>query len=66
MKINEIKCKLFGHKWRYNFKSMPSKAICERCHCKSKLNIYNLEWEEVDGFLGESRTCSELVEQWIK
>ena len=66
MNINKIKCKLFGHKWRYNFKSLPNKAICKRCCYKSKLNIHNLEWEEVDIFLGENRMCKELAEQWVK
>lgn len=43
-KLSIYICRLFGHEWRYNFKSLPNKAICERCKSKSKLNLRSLEW----------------------
>ena len=40
-------CKLYGHRWRYNFpkNSMPNKAICKRCKIEAQLNLKTLEWE---------------------
>jgi len=29
--MKQIICKLFGHKYKYNFKWMPSKCFCKRC-----------------------------------
>ena len=58
-----IICMLFGHKWRYNFRWMPSKAICARCKKKANANIATLTWE--NGF-EDSRTDDELIKKWIK
>ena len=34
-------CRLFGHKWKYNFTLIPNKRICKRCGEKEigKFNI---------------------------
>lgn len=52
------------HSLRYNFSTLPSKAICKRCCQKFILNLRELEWEEVKEFIGENRTDEELIIQW--
>lgn len=64
--MKKILCKLFGHKFLYNFKSIPNKMICERCRVKYKLNLKTLEWERVDGFDTQLGTDDELIRRWIK
>jgi len=66
MNLKKIICRIFGHKWRYNFKSMPSKAICSECCIKSKFNIYTLEWESVEHFEGDDRPDWLLIKKWTK
>jgi len=66
MNINKIRCKIFGHKWKYNFKTMPSKAICECCCIKSKFNIYTLEWESVEQFEGDDRPDLFIIRKFTK
>jgi hypothetical protein len=53
-----------GHLLRYNFSTLPNKAICKRCKQKFILNLQKLEWEEVKEFIGENRTDEELIIQW--
>lgn len=62
--ISKLMCKYFGHKWMYNFTSLPSKAICRRCKCKSRFDIKELEWNVVDDFAGDKRTDEQLIEIW--
>ena len=66
MILNKIRCKIFGHKWKYNFKSIPNKAICPVCYLKSRLNLSTREWESVPNFEGDSRTNEELSRMWFK
>ena len=60
-----INCAMFGHKWKYNFKSLPNKCICSTCKLKLKLDIKHMEWETVDKFEGDDRTDDELCDQWV-
>lgn len=63
--IDELKCNIFGHKWKFNFPSIPNKAICSRCKCKSILNLQTLEWKPVLTFENEERTDNELIKAWF-
>lgn len=65
MDLEKLWCLIFGHDWRYNFKSMPSKAICKRCYCRAEFRVKTLEWEEVKQFDGETRPCLELIKKWV-
>lgn len=35
--IKEHVCRWLGHKWKYNFKYLPSKRRCLRCELKQKV-----------------------------
>ena len=59
------KCYFLGHRWLYNFSTIPNKAICNRCFIKTKLNLKSLEWEKVPNFEGEKRTDKQLVNDWV-
>lgn len=63
--MKKLLCKIFGHKPKYNFTWMPTKAICARCHKKwiAKGSLLN-HWIEVDEFDGETRTDEELINKW--
>jgi len=63
--IHGVMCRIFGHKWKYNFPSLPNKAICTRCKAKAKLNLRTLEWESIKAFEGEKRTDDELCRAWV-
>ena len=63
--IHGVMCRIFGHKWKYNFPSLPNKAICTRCKAKEKLDLYTLEWESIKTFEGEKRTDEELCRAWV-
>ena len=63
--MKHILCFLDGHKWLYNFPSMPSKAICGRCKSKTKLNFKTLDWTSVDYFENETRSDEELIQKWV-
>lgn len=67
--ITKAKCDFFGHDWRYNFPSIPNRAICVRCKCKSELNLHKLEWEPVDKFTFtekyDTKTDKELIKKWF-
>lgn len=54
-----------NHKLRYNFPTLPNKAICTKCKQKFLLNLVLLDWEEVDQFSGETRTDEELINKWF-
>jgi hypothetical protein len=58
-------CRVFGHKWKYNFPSLPNKAICTRCKSKAKLDLHTLDWESVKTFEEEKRTDKELCRVWV-
>lgn len=58
-------CEVLDHDWRYNFPSIPNKAICKRCKSKIKLDLHLLVWNEVNEFEGEKRTDDELIEKWV-
>ena len=58
-------CESSDHYWRFNFSTIPNKAICGRCHIKSTLDLRTLEWESVDEFEGEKRTDKELSKTWV-
>ena len=60
-----IVCKVMGHKFKYNFPSLPNKAICEGCKLKMKLDLNTLEWENVEEFEGEKRSDEELCNEWV-
>jgi urease accessory protein UreH len=64
-KLKTLRCKLIGHNWKYNFSTLPNKAICSKCFAKSKLNLNNLNWEIVSEFEGEKRTNKELINKWF-
>lgn len=65
--IEKWACGLLGHKWRYNFKWMPNKAICERCRIKAKTGDLLIDkWMPVETFDNETRTDDELIEKWIR
>lgn len=66
MVLKKVRCRIFGHKWRYNFKSMPSKAICSECEQKSRLNYSTMNWDLVNKFIGETRSNSELIKKWVR
>lgn len=66
--LQEI-CTIKGHQYLYNHPSLPSKAICQRCHQKwiadySGNLISDDSWKEVDEFEGETRTDEELIRKW--
>jgi len=73
--MKKLLCKLFGHRWRYNFPFQANKAICARCHKRMKLVFKDVEacgngiyihpygWEE--GF-DDNRTDKELINKWFK
>ena len=71
--MKKLVCRLFGHRWRYNFPSQPNKAICKRCHRRERmifneqlcgsLNLLGEEW--VEGF-DDKRTDKELINKWFK
>lgn len=63
--IHGVMCRIFGHKWKYNFPSLPNKAICTRCKAKAKLDLHTLEWESIKTFEGEKRTDDELCRAWV-
>lgn len=63
-------CEIKGHEYLYNHVTLPSKAICRRCHQKWIANYKGdlLQgdgvWKEVDSFDGETRSDEELIEKW--
>jgi hypothetical protein len=57
-------CYIFGHNWKYNFPSLPNKAICTRCKIKQELNLHTLEWKNVKKFKCETRIDEELCKDW--
>lgn len=63
--ISRVICRFFGHRWKYNFPSIPNKAMCIRCKCKAVLDLKKLEWNSVDAFTGEKRTDKEIVRDWV-
>ncbi len=63
--MKKIICNLFGHKWLYNFSTMPHKSICIRCKEKSELNLTELMWYDVGWFRDEKRTDEELIKEWV-
>ena len=70
--MKKLICKLFGHKFRYNFATLPNKCICGRCHQKWKADyskdnlIWGELWNKVDSFEGETRSDEELIEKWVR
>jgi len=66
LRLSHVMCRFLGHRWKYNFptSSVPNKAICDRCFCKSKLNLQSLDWEVVLKFDGEKRTDKQLADKW--
>jgi hypothetical protein len=65
MNLQKLKCSLTGHKWKYNFSTMPNKTICTKCKTKAMFDLHFLEWNTVKTFEGETRTDEELIEQWV-
>lgn len=58
-------CRITGHNWKYNFASIPDKAICNRCYAKIKFDLHDLCWKKVECFEGEKRTDKELCRAWV-
>jgi len=63
-KIIRMICQLFGHKFRYNFPSLPSRCICQRCNLKMRFDVITLEWKIVDNFPETLGTEAELKKRW--
>lgn len=57
-------CKILGHKWLYNFTTMPSKAICKRCSAKARFGPETLEWQAVDSFPPELGSDEQIKNRW--
>lgn len=57
-------CFVIGHKWRFNFLSVPNKGICMRCKKKIEYNYKNSTWEKTNKFSCETRTDKELIKKW--
>jgi len=58
--MKKLICKLFGHKYSYNFVWMPSKCICKRC---------GMKWKTIDNpnyIPGESNPLSEDLKVWVE
>ena len=51
--------------WKFNFPSIPNKAICKICHAKAELDLHTLEWMPIGVFKNEKRTDKELAKQWV-
>ena len=64
--LYNVVCRLFGHNWKYNFSSLPNKAICTRCNCKAVLDLKVIEWKSVNNFGKEKRTDKQLAQSWHK
>ena len=58
--MKKLICKLFGHKYRYNFGWMPSKCVCERCGMRWK-TIKNPEY-----IAGESNPIETDLHTWVE
>ncbi len=56
-------CNLLGHKWRYNFPTMPNKKICKRCKMRGEWLLTMECWSE--GFQ-DVRSNQELIEKWVR
>ena len=56
-------CRIFGHSWRYNFVTVPSKRICARCGKREGLNLRTLNWTET---FDDDRSDKELVREWSR
>ena len=51
---------------RYNFSTLPNKSICIKCKKKFELDLQNLDWVEVEEFIGEKRSDNELIQKWVR
>lgn len=58
-------CKIFGHKFIYNFKWMPSRCMCKRCYVKFNYDVTKLEWNKAESFPENLGTDSEISDRWI-
>lgn len=65
--LKKRKCAI-EHDWRYNFPSMPNRAICTRCNAKAELNLRTLDWEPVEkfSFKDDTRTDNDLIKAWFR
>ncbi len=61
--MKQLLCKILGHKWLYNFMSMPNKRICSRCYKKEKWK--NIPYVFDDTFT-DKRTDKQLINAWHK
>lgn len=41
----KVFCKIFGHDWKYNFKSIADKRTCRRCGIVHQLNLNKLTYD---------------------
>lgn len=69
--MKKLICKLFGHSYLYNFKTLPDKCICSRCKTKWYVPRYTINdsWCKIDKFTftkGVEKTDEELIKQWVK
>lgn len=64
-KLKIFLCELFGHKWKYNFPTIPNKRICSRCKEKNLLDLHTLKFNKVDKFENEKRTDDDLIKTWL-
>ena len=58
--MKKLICKIFGHKYKYNFGWMPSKCECRRCGQKWK-SVKNPNYVP-----GESNPLSEDIMIWVE
>ena len=52
-----------GHKWKYNFPTLPNKRICSRCKEKETLDLKSLEWGSPS--FQDERSDNELIKKWF-
>jgi len=63
--FKKLKCKLLGHKWLYNFPSMPSRCLCKRCNLKMEYDFSALIFREVESFPPSLGTDAEIKKRWV-
>lgn len=59
-------CKILGHKWLYNFLSLPDKCICKRCGHKAIYDYKTMTWIEIDRFSKNMGSDKEIKKRWKK
>ena len=63
--MTKLICLVFGHKWLYNFPSLPDKCICKRCGEKKIYDYQKMSWTHTDSF-NQLGTDKEVIKRWKK